>query len=127
MTWPQAMALCGSGTGWKSLERSWKMSGSWKLAEIESEEENVALAGVLGSLYGRDMARKYWIGFADFGEGLNWARHTQAQEFNETIKNRPWIGWFNQLTSSTESYRRKVPLLSENVTYEAWAPNQPDT
>ena len=59
MTWPQATALCGPGTGWKSLERSWKMFGSWKLAEIESEEENVALAGVLGSLYGRDMARKY--------------------------------------------------------------------
>ena len=33
MTWPQAMALCGSGTGWKSLERSWKMFGNWKLAE----------------------------------------------------------------------------------------------
>ena len=127
MTWPQAMALCGSGAGWKSLERSWKMLGSWKLAEIESEEENVALAGVLGSLYGRGMARKYWIGLADFGEGLNWTWHTQAQEFNETIQNRPWNGWFNQLTSSTESYRRKVPLLSENVTYEAWAPNQPDT
>merc|ERR1712013_540411 len=69
----------------------------------------------------------YWIGLADFGEGLNWTWHTQAQEFNETIQNRPWNGWFNQLTSSTESYRRKVPLLSENVTYEAWAPNQPDT
>ena len=127
MTWPQAMALCGSEAGWKSLERSWKMVGSWKLAEIESEEENVALAGVLGSLYGRGEARKYWIGLADFGEGLNWTWHTQTQEFNETIQNRPWIGWLNQLTSSTESYRRKVPLLSENVTYEAWAPNQPDT
>ena len=64
MTWPQAMALCGSGTGWKSLERSWKMFGDWKLAEIESEEENIALAGVIGSPYGTSMSRKYWMGLA---------------------------------------------------------------
>ena len=94
---------------------------------IESEQENIALAGVLGGLYGTGMARKYWIGLAEFGEGLNWTWHIQAQELIETIQNRPWIGWFNQLTSYTESYRRKVPLLSENATHETWAPNQPDT
>ena len=103
MSWAQAQAMCQYPDG-------------WNLANIESEEENMALATILEQKYS---TKKFWIGLGNFGEDTNWTWHTHEKSKAWTMK-KLWS------FSSLELYRALVTLRTKNATYTAWAPNRPD-
>ena len=103
MSWAQAQAMCQYPDG-------------WNLANIESEEENMALATILEQKYS---TKKFWIGLGNFGEDTNWTWHTHEKSKAWTMK-KLWS------FSSLELYRALVTLRTKNATYNAWAPNRPD-
>ena len=122
MTWSQAMAICQ----WPVWPNSSPQAEGWNLANIESEEESMAVASILGLKYGW---KRYWIALADFEEEANWTWLSQ-----ETI-DIDWSVFASSMSyrvsvmsnfASLESYRASVNLTTKNVTHEVWAPAQPD-